>query len=571
MSLRLRFTLAMLVCGLVPVLGAGVLARRTLIERFERDDLSRREAAAARVERVMSDRATSRHRALDRFCAHDYLVDRALLQLETNRFDDQARAELTAVLPEVRDALGLDVLSLVDDTGTVLASAHFPGLSGTTDRATFALANAPDRPERWVRSVRVRAPSGPTDRLVVESACVARRGRHAIAVTGGETLDAHWLDGLAGDDGVRARLVLGPGITAQKLERSISLRGPHRDRVASVVVSSTDRGLRDLVEALDALTLTAALVAVLVAVSLALILALTLTRSLAALASAADRVARGEKNNLLAMGTSGELGRVAAAFNRMTVELSVAEKNLRRAERLAAWRDIARQLAHEIKNPLTPIQMAIELLQKTKSRGLPDFDERFDEESKIILSEVARLRRLVENFSSFARMPRPKPTTVEITEVASHVVELHAARRARVTLVIDGETPPSVKADRDQLTQVLVNLVTNACDAAEDREAERPELGRAVVTVTVASLREGWVTLTVDDNGTGISDEVRARLFEPYVTHKRGGTGLGLAIAYRIVTEHNGALRWEPLTPGARFVIELPVSGPAVTVNTTVG
>src|SRR6476659_4766715 len=133
----------------------------------------------------------------------------------------------------------------------------------------------------------------------------------------------------------------------------------------------------------------------------------------------------------------------------MARNLDAAENRLRRAERVAAWRDIARQMAHEIKNPLTPIQMAVEMLRKARERNLPDFDQLFDEETRIVLEEVARLRRLVENFSRFARAPRPRLELVSVHDAVAHAVGLHA-NEADVEVTGEAEPGlPEVRADRE--------------------------------------------------------------------------------------------------------------------------
>ncbi len=136
-----------------------------------------------------------------------------------------------------------------------------------------------------------------------------------------------------------------------------------------------------------------------------------------------------------------------------------------------------------------------------------------------------------------------------------------------------GTTLPPLRADRDQLTQVLVNLVANACWAAEARAGDDPARGPAAVRVTVEAVGDGPARLrvTVADNGAGIDPEVMARLFEPYVTRRPGGTGLGLAIAYRIVTDHGGTLAAQSTAEGARFVMELPFAGPSALGAETLG
>jgi nitrogen fixation/metabolism regulation signal transduction histidine kinase len=307
----------------------------------------------------------------------------------------------------------------------------------------------------------------------------------------------------------------------------------------------------------------AALLGGAVATGLAALLAPAVSKPIRAAMDAADLIAAGTRSVHIDTEAGGEAGRLVQAFNRMARELDAAEARLRRAERLAAWRDIARQMAHEIKNPLTPIQMAVELLRKAKARQLEGFDELFDEQSTIVLEEVARLRRLVENFSRFARAPKPMPAPMEVSALLEHVVSMHAHAEAEVTGEAENSLS-SIRADREQLTQVLVNIVQNAIFAAAQRASR--QLNATPAAVHVSARREGAdrVVISVEDNGSGIDPSIRDQLFDPYVTTKKGqgGTGLGLAIAWRIVHEHEGALTVESSPEGTRFDITLPVAGP---------
>lgn len=309
-----------------------------------------------------------------------------------------------------------------------------------------------------------------------------------------------------------------------------------------------------------------------VATGLAALLAPAVSKPIRAAMEAADRIAAGTRSVHIDTEAGGEAGRLVHAFNRMARELDAAESRLRRAERIAAWRDIARQMAHEIKNPLTPIQMAVELLRKAKERQLDGFDELFDEQSTIVLEEVARLRRLVENFSRFARAPKPMPAPTSVRALVEHVVSMHSHADAEVT----GEAEPALKdirADREQLTQVLVNLVQNAVFASAQRAARAPQSGPAAVHVSARREGADRVVISVEDNGAGIDPAIRDQLFEPYVTTKKGqgGTGLGLAIAWRIVHEHEGTLTVDSSPEGTRFDVTLPVAGPTrVESNTTI-
>jgi two-component system nitrogen regulation sensor histidine kinase NtrY len=233
-------------------------------------------------------------------------------------------------------------------------------------------------------------------------------------------------------------------------------------------------------------------------------------------------------------------------------------KRLAATERIAARREIARRVAHEIKNPLAPIRAAVETLRRLHARRDPAFEEYFDEATRTVLEEVQRITHIVAEFTRFARLPAPNPAPLDIVEVLRGVAKLHDASGTPVTFS-SAECPP-LNADRDQLVQLATNLIQNAQYAAESNSAQSPR-----VSVDVRPSGVDRVRIVVSDNGPGLAPEMRARLFEPYATNKPEGTGLGLAIAQRIAVEHGGEILYAdaPLG-GATFSVELPLSGPTL-------
>jgi signal transduction histidine kinase len=294
-----------------------------------------------------------------------------------------------------------------------------------------------------------------------------------------------------------------------------------------------------------------------VAFLVAIFLARSLGRPLSVLATEAGKVAAGEARPLEVRG-SGEVQELASAFDRMIQDLAVTRRRLAAASRVAAWREVARRVAHEIKNPLAPIRAAVETLRRLRARDDPRFDEYFDEATRTVLDEVHRIANIVTEFTRFARLPQPKPQDIDVEEIARHVVQIHKAAAGDVSLAFSAQRrAPTLRADRDQVIQVLTNLVQNALDAVKDVPDG---------AVTVSTDTDGhYVTFSVADNGPGIAPEIAARLFEPYATTKSAGTGLGLAIAQRIALEHNGELSYIGQSAngkGAVFRLLLPIEGP---------
>ncbi len=227
--------------------------------------------------------------------------------------------------------------------------------------------------------------------------------------------------------------------------------------------------------------------------------------------------------------------------------------DLMRAQKIAAWREVARRLAHEIKNPLTPIQLSAERIRKKYAEKSGDLDEIVEEGTAAIVSEVATLKNLVDEFTRFARLPAPNPVATSLQEVIAASLSLYNGVHSKVTITpICDPDLPNVRLDPDQMRRVLVNLLDNAVEAMG---------GQGSVTIEARRDPSGVVRLEVADDGPGIRDEDRDRLFLPYFSTKKKGTGLGLAIVHRIVSDHHGRIRVENNRPrGARFVIELPTA-----------
>ncbi|MCM0082750.1 ATP-binding protein [Geomonas sp. Red32] len=226
--------------------------------------------------------------------------------------------------------------------------------------------------------------------------------------------------------------------------------------------------------------------------------------------------------------------------------------SLIKAQRMAAWREVARRIAHEIKNPLTPIQLSAQRLRKRYLSRFEGEEQVFDECTAMIIKSVDELKGLVDEFSKFARMPAAVPRPNDLNELLREALTLYveAHRHIRFTLKADPGLP-KIMLDRDQIKRVLINLLDNAVAAIEG-EGE-VEISSAFDPVLKMA------TFTVSDTGHGISAEDRPRLFEPYFSRKKSGTGLGLAIVNTIITDHHGFIRAkENLPKGSRFIIELP-------------
>lgn len=238
------------------------------------------------------------------------------------------------------------------------------------------------------------------------------------------------------------------------------------------------------------------------------------------------------------------------------------------AQREAAWGDVARRIAHEIKNPLTPIQLSAERLKRKFSKLDAEEAESLNRYADVIVRQAGDIRRMVDEFSRFARMPEPEAETVEIVGVIRDAILLQSAAREDVAFERLGDDGPiSLNLDKGMIHQALTNLLKNACEAIDGRiEAEPDFAGRGRVRVTV---RIGdTVAISIEDNGVGLPAVERARLTEPYVTTRAKGTGLGLAIVKKIAEQHQGALTLEDASPfekgahrGAMVTLTLPFGG----------
>ncbi len=226
---------------------------------------------------------------------------------------------------------------------------------------------------------------------------------------------------------------------------------------------------------------------------------------------------------------------------------------LEKAQRMAAWREVARRIAHEVKNPLTPIQLSAQRLRKRYLDRLSGDQEVFDVCTKTIVNQVDELKKLVSEFSNFARMPAVHKTMGSLAEMANEAFVLYqeAHKDRQFRLRVEGPIPQS-SFDAKQMKRVLINLLNNAVAATA--------VGGVIEIVLACEEERNVVRLEVRDNGSGVSDEDKPRLFEPYFSRKKTGTGLGLAIASTVVADHQGYIRVKDNEPqGARFIVELPL------------
>src|SRR2546426_206742 len=335
----------------------------------------------------------------------------------------------------------------------------------------------------------------------------------------------------------------------------------------------------------------AVLMALFVAVAVAVTQSNLLAEPLANLAQATQAVARGDFSRQSPVTSRDELGVLTESFNSMTRPLAEARRvgeanrialeaakgppqnipanpggrglafgprtQLIQAQRATAWAEVARRLAHEIKNPLTPIQLSAERLEMKLAERLPREDaETLRHATETIVNQVAALKAMVDDFRDYARMPAPEPGRLDLNELVNQVLALYENSTVPIAKRLTDGLPP-VWADSAQIRQVIHNLVQNAQDALENVR----QSGASPAIEVRTELAGDRVKLAVSDNGAGFPEELMARIFEPYVTTKPRGTGLGLAIVKKIVDEHHGSVAIENRpSRGASVSVLLPLA-----------
>jgi two-component system nitrogen regulation sensor histidine kinase NtrY len=296
----------------------------------------------------------------------------------------------------------------------------------------------------------------------------------------------------------------------------------------------------------------------LAALAFATVLGLGVARAAAGRAAklrdAVARVGEGDLSVRVTPRGKDELDELGRAFNRMVAELGDARSRLGYLQKVSAWQEVARRLAHEIKNPLTPIQLAVQELASKYRGGDPEYGRLLATAQEILNEEVGAIRRLVDDFSAFAKLPKVEPAPIDLAQAVEDFARAHPEWHEFLKVERNGHV--GALCDRMLLRNVLSNLVENAVQAAE-------AVGRKpVIRIAVSpSPAERGARLSVDDNGPGVPADAHERIFDPYVTTKEHGTGLGLAIVRKIVLDHGGDIHVEPVRSplgGARFVVTLP-------------
>jgi two-component system nitrogen regulation sensor histidine kinase NtrY len=556
-----------------------------LVTQFQREFERQGEDAARRVEAIASSEAATR----------------LAMALNQGSADTGGYFELSKSMAENYQ---LDFLEFLDKRGVIISSAQWPAKFGYTDSAFESLASSVDQPA-FLKQEELQDSTA----LGLFAVRSSRVGERPLYLIGGRRLDKHFLAALNLSADMRTllyenrgehfapELLIDPSDAARvgavrpadKLASLIEAVRQSNGEMAAVVHWSTDQAddelfhaiplrgagkdrpllgillvgnsLRSYVELKRHIRSSALLVGsggIVLAILLSSWAAARATRPVVELARAAREVAGGNWNTKVVVSGNDEMAELATSFNRMTTELLTQKERLVQAERVAAWRELARRLAHELKNPLFPLQLTVENLVRAREGTPEQFDEVFRESATTLLSELANLKGIVGRFSEFSKMPHPQLETVKVNEVVRGVAKLFQAQlqapgRAAIAckLELDEGLPP-IAADAELLHRAISNLVLNAMDAM-------PQGGTLTLRTWGA---DGKAMIEVSDSGSGLTQEECERIFTPYYTSKRHGTGLGLAIVQSVVSDHGGriSVHSDP-GHGATFLIELPRDG----------
>lgn len=614
MSLRQKLLLlfSLTVAAAVAAVAWTVLVR--IRQVFEQRDQQETALFVSQFQREFQHRSDEVAAAVDRLAASDQA---RAMAFEIAQSGD-ASAYLTTAQTMAEQAQ-LDFLEIVGPDGNIVSSAQWPARFGYPEPAAV---NATPTP--FLK--REDLPDGSTA-LGLFAARVISGSTPPVRLIGGERLDRSFLAGLPVAPGMTvglytdagssaattsnattgapstsafdsARLVSADGnvpgadhyqslidaarktgqplsavlyLSARRQDSvsatAIPLRNEAGDVLAVLTVAISRAGMVDAQQHIRAIAYGVAAGGILLAIVFSLWIAARVSRPIEQLARAAEEVASGHWDARVPVRGRDEVSVLAASFNRMTGELVSQRERLVQSERVAAWRELARRLAHELKNPLFPLQLTVENLARARDLPEAEFDEVFRESTATLSAEIANLKTIVARFSDFSRMPKPVLERIDAADVAWRVALLHCpglVRGGQTTQTVTiGDAPIQynievalepmpLDADPELLHRALSNLVLNAMDAM-------PHGG----VLTLSARPKGKMAeLRVADTGEGLTPEECERLFTPYYTTKQHGTGLGLAIVQSVVADHGGAIAVQSRAgSGAAFIITLPMAG----------
>ncbi|HLK47512.1 MAG TPA: ATP-binding protein [Bryobacteraceae bacterium] len=576
MTLRTRLLLIFTVVVVATVALVEGLVSRTTRNAFERMENQRVDALVTQFRREFARRGEEIVRAVNSIATSDAATTIALSPDPAAHYNEA---------PALAVAHGLDLLELVAGDGTIISSAEWPARFGYK--------------EEWLAGWKPRGAflrrEELSDGVTLALAAVGetQAGDHTLYIAGGQRLDREFLSTLVLPTGMRVLLyrnleahvsaaelidaqgqvqqaaeflplieevrkqpretaqMLGSG-TAAETFHALPLMGNASNLLGILLIGSSRAELVELEAFLRYTGVVLAGGGILVGLVLAWWATARVTRPVQALAVSAGKVAAGEWNTTVEVASGDEVGQLARAFNHMTRELAAQRERLVQAERVAAWRELARRLAHELKNPLFPLQITVENMQRAREQYPQEFDEAFREGTATLIAELGNLKQIIGRFSDFAKMPAPHMQKVNLNELAAETMKLFEAQLAQAQITASTELDaalPRTFADPEQMTRVLRNLVLNAIDAM-------PGGGKLTIRTRAS---EGGVRLEVSDTGQGLTPEECERLFTPYYTTKTHGTGLGLAIVQSVISDHHGRISVESQPgKGATFRIELP-------------
>jgi len=603
MSFRTKLFLLFLATVLASVSAVTYSVTHYTKSAYEEMDNQRTTALVAQFQKMLAQQRENVARLVDNVTNADVTLKMAI---------DQTKPDPDQSL-YVRDASGaaqehgLDFMEFVIADGTLISSAEYPARVGYK--------------ETWVTSVKdwngseafLRRVELPNEVAVSLSAVRTQPNvAKPFYTIGGRRLNENFLASLVAPAGLRALLYLNldsgsgfvpedvmssagrveqaekfapliaqlqkqPGPLVETIQwtndadsaetfHALPLMGRNGELLGALLVGSSRADLVHLTRHVMKLAAAVAAAAMLIGLFLTWWVSARITKPIEELAEGAREVAAGHWHTRIDLRGQDETGQLAAAFNHMTQTLSAQRERLVQTERVAAWRELARRLAHELRNPLFPLQITVENMQRARQLGHEQFLEVFNESTATLKAELANLNSIVNRFSDFSKMPPPEFSRVDVNELIRGAVRLFEPQFHEVgkpTISTDyflKEGLPEIDGDPDLLHKAFQNLVLNALDAM-------PAGG--TLTFRTAETSNG-VRVEVSDTGKGLTPEECSRLFTPYYTTKQQGTGLGLAIVQSIVSDHRGTISVASEEGhGTTFRMELPRRQPGVAPKKT--